>query len=238
MSDAVDAHPEAGSIQGGEAASDSSGMSVEDAASSAYDDWDRGHNGIAEGERENLGQHLKFHADSPGTTVIGGLNALIEPAVALRHGDLTTKREVIGSLIDEYGVHPVPEAEPAPVAPEYGQPALGDEGQTIATEQAALDAVEQFAQANPIMRDERIQDHMAFIAHDMRRQGFTPTLQATFEHAVNADPRYSPQARQAQEAQHIEQAKAASVQISGGGNVTPNQVSDDLGAIIGELVPR
>ena len=236
MSDAVDAHPEAGNIQGGEAASDASGMSVEDAATSAFDDWDRGQNGIAEGERENVGQYLKYHADSAGTTVIGGLNAIIEPAVALRHGDLTTKREVIGSLIDEYNVHPVPEAEAAPAPVEYGQPALDAEGQPVATGEQAVEAIEQFAQANPIMRDERIQDHMAFIANDMRRQGFQPTLEAVYSHAVNSDPRYSPQARQAQEAQEVAQAKAASVQVSGGGRSAPSSsnVSDDLDDIIRE----
>ena len=33
------------------------GMSVADATSSAYDDQDRAHNGIAEGERESVGQY-------------------------------------------------------------------------------------------------------------------------------------------------------------------------------------
>ena len=240
MSDGIDAHPEAGAIQGGESASDASGMSVDDAASSAYDDWDRGTNGIAEGERENLGQHLKFHADSAGTTVIGGLNALIEPAVALRHGDMTAKREVIGSLIDEYGVHPIPEAEAAPVAVEYGQPALGEDGQAVATGDQAIEAIEQFVQANPIARDERIQSHMTFIASDMRAKGYQPTLQAVYEHAVNADARYSPQARQAQEAQEVAQAKAASVQVSGGGRSAPSSSdpSDDLDDIIREQFGR
>ena len=142
------------------------GMSVEDAATSAFDDADRRENGIAEGERESLGQHLKFHADSAGTTVIGGLNALIEPAVALRHGDLTTKREVIGNLIDQYDVRPVPEAEPAPEAVEYGQPAHDGEGQPIATEEQALDAVAQFAREHPGAQDELVVDHMTWLAHD------------------------------------------------------------------------
>ena len=236
MTDAADAHPEAGSIQGGEAASDSSGMSVDDAASSAYDDWDRGTNGIAEGEREDLGQHLKSHADAVGMTVRGGLQYLLEPAVALHTGDLTAKREVIGNLIDAHNIHPIPEAEPAPAPVEYGQPALGAEGQPVATGEQAVEAIEQFAQANPIMRDERIQDHMAYIAGDMRAKGYQPTLQAVYEHAVNADPRYSPQARQAQEAQEVAQAKAASVQVSGGGRSAPSSsnVSDDLDDIIRE----
>ena len=184
-------------------ASDASGMSVEDAVTSAYDDQDRARNGIAEGERGNLGKYLKGHADAAGTTVINGLNSLIEPAVALRHGDMTAKREVIGRLVDEYGVHPLPEAEPVPEAVEYGQPSLGEAGQTITTKQEAVAEIEQFALANPIMRDERIQDHMNFIAHDMRRQGFQPTLEVVFGHAVNADPRYSAHARQVQEADHL-----------------------------------
>ena len=218
--------------------SNDDGMSIEDAASSSYDDHERATDGIAEGERENLGKYLKSHADAVWTTVIDGLNSLLEPAVALHTGDMTAKSKVIGDLIDAHNIHPLPEAEPAPVDTEYGQPALGDEGQTIATEEQAVAVIEQFAQANPIMRDERIQDHMRFIAHDMRRQGFQPTLEACFHHAVNSDPRYSPQARQAQEAQHIEQAKQASVQISGGANMTPNSVSDDLDDIIREQLGR
>ena len=126
----------------------------------AFDDADRRENGIAEGEREDLGQHLKYHADSAGTTVIGGLNALIEPAVALRHGDMTAKREVIGSLIDEYGVHPVPEAEPAPVAPEYGLPAHDGNGGQVVSEEAGMAHVQQFIAANPVAADELVQDHM------------------------------------------------------------------------------
>ena len=218
--------------------SNDGGMSVEDAATSAFDDADRRENGIAEGERESLGQHLKFHADSAGTTVIGGLNALIEPAVALRHGDLTTKREVIGNLIDEYNVHPVPEAEPAPEAVEYGQPAHDGEGQPIATEEQALDAVAQFAREHPGAQDELVVDHMTWLTHDMRRQGFQPTLEAVYQHAIANDPRYAPQARQAQaqgqEAAHLARAKQGAVQVSGGGAVTPNTASDDLDAIIRE----
>ena len=217
------------------------GMSVEDAATSAFDDADRRENGIAEGERESLGQHLKFHADSAGTTVIGGLNALIEPAVALRHGDLTTKREVIGNLIDQYDVRPVPEAEPAPEAVEYGQPAHDGEGQPIATEEQALDAVAQFAREHPGAQDELVVDHMTWLAHDMRRQGFQPTLEAVYQHAIANDPRYSPQARQAQaqaqDTEHLARAKQGTGQVSGGGNTSPNSPSDDLETIIREQLP-
>ena len=236
MNDAADAHPEAGKIQGGEAPSDESGMSMDDAVSSSFDDHQRATDGISEGERESLGKHLKFHADSAGTTVIGRLNALIEPAVALRHGDLTTKREVIGNLIDQYDVRPVPEAEPAPVAPEYGQPAHDGEGQPIATEEQALDAVAQFASEHPGAQDEKVVDQMTFIAHDMRRQGLTPTLEAVYHYATVNDPRFSESARQAVEADHLARAKQGTGQVSGGGNTSPSSPSDDLDAIIREQI--
>ena len=108
MSDAVDAHPEAGNIQGGAAASDASGMSPSKMRQPApIDDWDRGQTWDCRGRKRKPWATLEVSTPiAAGTTVIGGLNALIEPAVALRHGDLTTKREVIGNLIDEYNVHP------------------------------------------------------------------------------------------------------------------------------------
>ena len=65
---------------------DGKGMTPGDAATSAYDDHDRHHNGIAESEREGLGKFLKHHADAVGTNVIDGVNSLIDPAVTLRHG--------------------------------------------------------------------------------------------------------------------------------------------------------
>ena len=254
MSDAVDAHPEAGAIQGGEAASDASGMSVEDAATSAFDDWDRGQNGIAEGERENVGQFLKFHADSAGTAVIGGLNSLIEPAVALRHGSMEEKRGVINGILDDYGITPLPMAEPEPVAVPYGQPAHDGEGQPIATDQEALDAVNQFASDHPGAQDERVVDYMTHIAHDMRRQGLQPTLEAVYHHATVNDPRFSASAREAQATQRREaaarqqaadpervaKAKQGSVQVSGSGSSGPSNpdASDDLDDIIREQFGR
>ena len=210
------------------------GMSVEDAVSSSFDDHQRATDGIAEGERESLGKHLKFHADSAGTTVIGGLNALIKPAVALRHGDMTTKREVIGSLIDEYGVHPVPEAEPAPVAVEYGQPAHDGNGGQVVSEEAGMAHVQEFIAANPVAADDLIQDHMTYIVADMRAQGYQPDLGRALEIAIQHHPRYSESARQAVEADHLARAKQGTGQVSGGGNVTPNSPSDDLDAIIRE----
>ena len=166
------------------------GMSVEDAVNSSFDDHQRATDGIAEGERENLGKYLKYHADAVGTTVIGGLNSLLEPALALHTGDLTAKRKVIGDLIDAHNIHPLPEAEPAPVAVEYGQPAHDGAGQPINTEEQALDAVAQFANEHPGAQDEKVVDQMTFIAHDMRRQGITPTLEAVYHYATVNDPRF------------------------------------------------
>ena len=214
------------------------GMSVEDAASSSFDDWDRGQNGIAEGERESLGQHLKSHADAVGVTVIGGLNSLIEPAVALHTGDMTAKRKVIGDLIDAHNIHPVPEAEAAPVAVEYGQPAHDGNGGQVVSEEAGLAHVQDFISANPVAADELIQDHMTHIVADMRAQGYQPDLGRALEIAIQHHPRYSDTARQAQEAQQVARARQASVQISGGGAMTPDTVSDDLDDIISEQLGR
>ena len=82
------------------------GMSVSDAATSAFDDADRAHNGIAEGERESVGQYLKYHADAVGTSVISGLNSLIEPAITLRHGRRTRSVLCLATslTITKYGI--------------------------------------------------------------------------------------------------------------------------------------
>ena len=237
MNDAADAHPEAGAIQGGEAASDASGMSVEDAATSAYDDADRRENGIAEGERENLGQYLKGHADSAGVSVIAGLDSLIQPAVALRHGNIETKREVIGRIVDDYGVQPMPLAEPEPLYNDVptAEPA-GAEQPATADEQIAV--ISDFIARNPVAQDQRVQSNMVAVLDDMARQGFEPNLETAFQHAVAADSRYSESARQSQaqaeEAAHLARAKTGTGQISGGGSTAPSSPSDDLDAIIRE----
>ena len=238
MSDtSADAHPEAGAIQGGEEASDASGMSMDDATSSAYDDWDRATSGIAEGERENLGKHLKYHADSAGTTVIAGLNALIEPAVTLRHGTMDQKRAVLGHIVDNYDVRDVPMAQQA-TAPEYGPPATGADGQAIVSAEEGLATVQAFVAANPIAADELIQDHMINIVDDMRRQGYQPDLGRALEIAIQHHPRYGEAARQEQQEQQVAKAKAASVQVSGSGSTAPRQTSDDVAGILDELVPH
>ena len=76
MSNETDVFPGAA-----EDVSNDDGMSVADAVSSSYDDHERATDGIAEGERENLGKYLKSHFDAVGMTVIDGLDSLIQPAL-------------------------------------------------------------------------------------------------------------------------------------------------------------
>ena len=222
----------------GEDVSNALGMSVEDAASSSYDDHERATDGIAEGERENLDKYLKGHADAVGTTVIDGLNSLLEPAVALHTGDMTAKCKVIGDLIDAHNIHPLPEAEPAPVRVEYGQPAHDGNGGQVVSEEAGLAHVQEFIAANPVAADKLIQDHMTHIVADMRAQGYQPDLGVALQHAIANHPRYSESARQAVEADHLARAKQGTGQVSGGGNMTPNSVSDDLDDILREQLGR
>ena len=131
-----------------EGPSDESGMSIEDAATSAFDDHDRFHHGIAEGEREEIGCFLKGHADAAGTTVRDGLNALIAPAVALRYGNMETKRQVLGQMVDDYSVQPLPTAEPEQVLDEFGEPVHGGEV-SAATEEAVASTVHEFTASHP-----------------------------------------------------------------------------------------
>ena len=239
MSDTADAHPEAGSIQGGERPSDESGMSVDDAATSAYDDADRAQNGIAEGEREGMGQWLKSHADHAGTTVHEGLQSLVQTAAVIRNGDQATKREMLGFLVDQYGVRGVPGVEePAPQFDEFGDPVGRAPQQAIASEAAAMEGVHEFIRANPIVEDPAIHQSMLEVAAEMQRQGYAPHLPTMLEHAITSDPRYSEQARRAQEAEHLARAREGTGQVSGGGTVTPSAKSDDVGAILDELIPR
>ena len=222
---AVDAHPEAGAIQG-EDKTNADGMSIEDAATSAYDDFDRRENGIAEGERVGLGQHLKGHADAAGTTVIGGLNTLIDSAVGLRTGDQATRRQVIGDLIDNYDVRAEPTAEPAPtVAP-------------VVTEEQAMGEVADFIAANPIAQDEKIQDATIYHLNNMQRQGFPPDLRVAFNAAVANDARYSQQGQAEADAATVARARAAAVQVSGGGHTAPRGgSSDEIADILNEMIP-
>ena len=209
---------------------------MDDAVASSYDDHERATDGIAEGERESLGKYLKGHADAVGVTVIDGLNSLIQPAVALQHGDMETKRQVVGHLVDEYAVHDVPMAQQSQ-ALEYGPPAVGSDGEAVVDEAAAMATVQAFVAANPVAGDALVQDHMINIVADMRRQGYQPDLGRALEIAIEQHPRYSQAARQEQQADQVAQAKAAGVQVSGAGSSAPNQVSDDVADIMSELTP-
>ena len=236
--DAADAHPEAGSIQGGENQSDESGLTVEDAVASSFDDWDRGENGIAEGEREGMGKWLKGHADHAGTSVSEGLGALVQTAAVLRNSDQQTKREMLGHLADTYDIRPFPSAEEqAPQVDEFGDP-VGQHPQPALTEDQAAATVSQFVAANPVCEDETIARTMIEVAAEMRRQGLVANLPTMLHHAPANDPRYSEAARATQESAHTARARAAAVQVSGGGSVTPSGGGDDVGDILDELVPR
>ena len=213
----------------------SEGMSVDDATSSAYDDQDRAHNGIAEGERENVGRYLKHHADAVGVSVVDGLTSLIEPAVTLRHGSMHDKRALLGHIVDNYGIQDVPTVQAPPV--EFGPPATGADGQAPANEAEAEATVAQFISENPVAQDEQIQDFMIHVVQDMRSQGYQPDLARAFEIAVANHPHYSAQAQGARQADEVARSKAAAVQVSGSGSSAANQTSDDVADIINEIVP-
>ena len=218
--------------------SNESGMSVEDAATSAYDDYDRGENGIAEGEREPMGKWLKSNADHVGTTVRDGLVNLVDTATVLRNGSQDQKRQMLGHLIDNHNVRPEPTAEAAPQYDATGDPDMAQPLRPILDQAQANEAVSDFVQANPVASDPSIQQAMISVAEDMVRQGHTPHLPTMLEHAVNGDPRYSQAAAQAKEADHLKRAKAASVGVSGGGNTASAAgKSSDVGDILDELVP-
>ena len=218
-----------------EAPPDESGMSAEDAATSAYDDWDRGQNGIAEGEREPMGKWLKDHADAAGTDVKTGLGALVETAAVLRNGSQEDKRGMLGHLADTYAITPMPSAEaPTQAHDEFGDPV---EQAPFATEAESTEVVRNFIETNPAAGDPQIQDAMLQVAEMMRNQGYAPRLETMFQAAIDADPRFSRSARQTQEADHLERARTADVQVTGGGSVSPSRSqSDDVGDILNELI--
>lgn len=239
---ATDAHPEAGAIQGVEAPSDASGMTPDDAATSSFDDWDRSQNGIAEGERENLGKHLKYHADAAGTTIPAGLDSLIGTAISLRHGSAEQKRETIGGLIDEYNIHAMPSAEPsAETELTYADIVDPASGEAIGDEAAGMRVVQDFIAANPAAGDTAIQAAMIDVVADMRRQNYTPRLDVALQYALARDPRFSGAAQQAQtqaaDAAHLARAKQGTGQVSGGASTAPSARSDDIADIIGAMVP-
>ena len=218
---------------------DGKGMTVDDALTSAYDDDDRSQNGIAEGERETMGKWLKSNADHVGTTVRDGLVNLVDTATVLRNGSQDQKRQMLGHLIDNHNVRPEPTAEAAPQYDATGDPDMAQPLRPILDQQQANAAVSDFVQSNPVAGDPSIQAAMISVAEDMVRQGHTPHLPTMLQHAVQGDPRYSQAAAQAQEADQVARAKAANVQVSGGGKSTGAAgQSSDVGDILDELVPR
>ncbi len=245
MSDtSQDAHPEAGNAQG-EEQSDASGQTVDDAVESAYDTWDEGQHGIAEGDRVPMGQWLQRHARDAGTTVKGGLESLVATTAVLRGGDQEQKRQMIGHLVDQYGIRERPGAEnPAPAIDEFGDPAAQYPQESVTPYAASVGeivgadpaAVGQFLAANPIARDPQIQVAMVEVAQEMLRQGLQPDGQTMLSVAIDQVGPREPQ--QAQDARHVAQARAASGQVSGSGNSAANQASDDLDAVLNELTPQ
>ena len=217
-----------------EAPSTDSGMSVEDAVASSYDSWDQKTHGISETERTTWGPELQKLAAHEGTSVVHGINSLVSAHINKRHGSPEAKRQALAAEIDAYQINPMPQ----PAAPdEFAAPVTEQPQHHPLTEDEASNAVQDFLGANPIANDPAVQDHMLRVAGEMQRQGYAPHLPTMLEHAIAADPRYSESARQAQEAGQVARAKAASVQVSGGGNVSPNQATDDLASIINELTP-
>lgn len=218
--------------------SDEAGMSVEDAATSAYDDHDRAENGIAEGERAPMGKWLKYNADYVGTTVRDGLESLVGTASALRNGSQQEKRAMLGHLIDEYQVSPEPTTEAAPPYDETGDADFGQPLTPILDQQQANEAVSDFVAQNPAAGDPAIQQAMILVAEDMQSKGHTPHLPTMLHQAIQGDPRFNEGVRRSQEQDDVARAKAASVQVSGGGSTAPKGTTDDIGDILDQMIPR
>ena len=248
----------------GEAASDADwsapedgkGMTIEDAATSAFDDLDRAANGISEGEREPMGKWLKGHADHIGLSVEDGLKSVIAPAAILHNGSQEQKRELLGTMIDNFQIHPEPSAETAQQYDEFGdaiQPMQYDttpqQGQVIGTEAQAQQVIAEFIRDNPAAQSADVQDRMILVAEGMRAQGFQPDLASVYQTATGEYPqarnhgalRHKWEAdRQAEEKVKVEAAKRANVQISGSGTSAPtggNQ-SDDIIDLLDSVVPK
>ena len=215
---------------------DGAGMNVDDAVADAYDAWDRGAHGISEGERSDMGQWLKGHADHIGLSVEDGLKSVIGPAAVLHNGSQAQKRELLGSMIDEFQIHPEPSAETAQQFDEFGDPMGGapmqqGAGQVIQTAEQAEPVVQQFIAANPAAQDGQVQERMIEIAEDMRSKGFAPDLPTMLHHALAS--------QQAQDAETVARAKQAGGMVSGGARSGPTgSQSDDLADIIDQAMPR
>ena len=240
-------NPNPGSSAGGigpgqqevvEAASDATGMSVDDAVTSAFDDWDTKEHGISESDRVQWGPELQKVATQEGTNVRDGINTLVSSHINKRYGSPEIKRLALGADIDTYQINALPTAEAAPEAVDHGS-AMAETGQVIQNEEQASAVIQDFVTANPVAADPQIQELMVDVATDMRAKGYQPRLDAVLHHALQADPRFSEQARQASDADQVGRARAANVQVSGSGNSTSVAgQTTDVGAILDELVPR
>ena len=231
-------NPNPGGFEGDQGASDASGMTPTDAAESAFDDWDEQQHGISESARTVWGPELKKVADHEGTNVRDGINTLVSSHINKRYGTPDIKRQALGADIDAYQINPMPTVEAEPQAFDHGNP-VAETGQVFENEGQAQAAIEDFVAANPVAADPTIQDLMVDVAQDMRRQGYQPRLDAVLHHAMQNDPRFSEQARQAHDADQVARARAADVQVSGGARSTGAGVqSSDVGDILDELVPR
>ena len=148
---------------------DGKGMTPDDAAETAFNDWDAKAHGIAESARKPVGQWLQGHADAAGTTIETGLQSLVNTAAVLRNGNQPEKREMLGHLIDEYNVRGVPGVEEAaPQFDEFGDPVGQHPQQALTEDQAAASSVSQFVADNPICEDPAIAKTMIDVAADMR----------------------------------------------------------------------
>ena len=233
-------NPNPGSSAGGigpgpsEAPPDESGMDVETAVESAFNDWDEKEHGISEASRTEWGPELKKIADHEGTNVRDGINTLVASHINKRYGNNEIKRQAIGADIDAYQINALPTAEAAPQGVNHG---FTDTGPVIQNEEQAHTAIQDFVAANPAAQDAAIQERMIEVASDMRAQGYEPHLGTMFQHAVQADPRFNEGVRRAQQNDEVARAKAASVQVTGGGNsIGAAPKSDDIGAILNELI--
>ena len=233
----ADDNPNPSAYEGDQGASDDQGMTPTDAVESAFNDWDTQEHGISEASRREWGPQLKQVADHEGTDVRNGINALVASHINKRYGSPEIKRQALGADIDAYQINPMPTAEAAPQPDAVSD--TGGGGQAFLNEEQAAMGIQDFVAQNPLAADGEIQERMISVAADMRTQGFAPSLSVMFQHAVAQDPRYSEQARETADADQVARARAASVQVTGGGRSTgAGGQSSDVGDILDELVPR
>ena len=114
----------------------------------------------------------------------------------------------------------MPLAEPEQTLDEGGDPVQGAAAAFV-TEEAMLETVQSFTALHPDAMDPVVHDGMLNVLADMGRQGFKPNLETAYQHAIKS-----------RDGEHLSRDKAASVQVSGGGNTSPSSPSDDLDDII------